>query len=231
MGLWLEGRALLRAPPLGGAGAHDEAPPGAQGGVEFPNTGFCNFVKFSILRHVALDWTEGLPSRWVEQAALVAAWFEMAGFNRNGNLTLGELVSGLVDAGAAAPAAASTSAAPAAPPLEGHLTPAGLALTAFRALISTSKVAPTDWVDSGIADLLAFQPAAVRLETRYQVEHMSLAVLRVPLTPRFDRARVTPLCGLLVRSGQGDVCWIYVAPHRHDHPLFQARAPPPLPGP
>jgi hypothetical protein len=35
-------------------------------GVEFPNTGFCNFVKFSIIRHVALDWTQ-LPSRWVEQ--------------------------------------------------------------------------------------------------------------------------------------------------------------------
>ena len=35
-------------------------------GVEFPNTGFCNFVKFSIIRHVGLSWSE-LPSRWVEQ--------------------------------------------------------------------------------------------------------------------------------------------------------------------
>jgi hypothetical protein len=50
---------------------------------------------------------------------------------------------------------------------------------------------------------------------------MSLAVLRVPLTSAFDRERVAPLCGLLVRSKDLDVCWIYVAPHRNDHPIFQ----------
>eukprot|EP00965_Chrysotila_dentata_P203674 6181875-Pleurochrysis_carterae.AAC.2 len=50
---------------------------------------------------------------------------------------------------------------------------------------------------------------------------MSLAVLRVPLAA-FDRARVAPLCGLLIQHRGGDVCWIYVAPHRYDHPVFQA---------
>ena len=74
--------------------------------------------------------------------------------------------------------------------IRGMLTEAGLGVTAFRALVSTSKVAPSDWVTSGIGKLLHFQPAPVRLETRYQVEHMSLAILRVPL-PR-------PLVDLLV---------------------------------
>ena len=50
-------------------------------GVQFPNTGFCNFVKFSIMRHVELRGVEALPTSWAEQAALLAAWFEMAGFN------------------------------------------------------------------------------------------------------------------------------------------------------
>lgn len=43
----------------------------AKWGVEFPNTGFCNFVKFSIIRHLTLDWTS-LPSRWVDQAPLLS---------------------------------------------------------------------------------------------------------------------------------------------------------------
>lgn len=33
-------------------------------GVEFPNTGFCNFVKFSVIRHVNMDWAD-LPPRQV----------------------------------------------------------------------------------------------------------------------------------------------------------------------
>lgn len=59
---------------------------------------------------------------------------------------------------------------------------------------------------------------------RLQVEHMSLALLRVPLGPSFphlDASRIRPLCGLLSRTLTQDVCWIYVAPHRYDHPGFQ----------
>jgi hypothetical protein len=218
-------------------------------GVEFPNTGFCNFVKFSIIRHVRLSWAE-LPSRWLEQAALFAAWFEMVGFNRHNERPLGELlavlpaaradvhyggtsaaanVTAAATAAAAAAAAASAAAAslpPPPPPLNLSL---GLSLTSRRELVSTSKVDPSDWVRSGIGELLRFQPNPIRLETRYQVEHMSLAVLRVPLGPPgasspFAREAVLPLCGMLVRERATDVCWIYVAPHAFDHPLFQVRA-------
>ena len=176
-------------------------------GVVFPNTGFCNFVKFSIIRHANMRWTE-LPSRWVEQAALFISWFEMVGFNRHNDLPMGELL----------PSTTSTSA------LHANATD-GLHLTSRRDLVSTAKVQPTDWVGSGIGELLRFQQSAVRLETRYQVEHMGLAVLRVPLNRAspYDRERVTPLCGMLVRErGADDVCWIYVAPHSFDHPLFHA---------
>ena len=144
-------------------------------GVEFPNTGFCNFVKFSIIRHVELDWTE-LPKRWQEQAALVIAWFEMAGFNRHGNTTsagnnthrkntLGPVVAELQSDLDALAAGGEGVFIKSSVFIKGH----GLALTSLRALISTSKVEPDDWVASGIGDLLHFQTAAKRLETRYQV--------------------------------------------------------------
>jgi hypothetical protein len=160
-------------------------------GAEFPNTGFCNFVKFSIIRHVELSWTE-LPPSWVEQAALFISWFEMAGFNRHNGATLDELLPTLHGLRGAANATAP------------------LAVTSRRVLIPTSRVLPTDWRSSGIGDLLHFEPSAKRLETRYEVEHMSLAVLRVPLGADhpFSREAVAPLCGLLVRERAGDVCWI-----------------------
>ena len=188
-------------------------------GVQFPNTGFCNFVKFSVIRHVDLDWTK-LPPRWVDQAGLVVSWFEMAGFNRHGDAaladlgedhTLDELLLRLKDgkpvAGGGAPNAS-----------------AGLALASRRELVSTAEVQPTAWQHTGIGGILHFQESPYRMETRYQVEHMSLAVLRVPLGAGslFDRERVRPLCGLLMRTKGLDECWIYVAPHRYDHPIIQA---------
>ena len=182
----------------------------AKWGVEFPNTGFCNFVKFSIIRHVSLRWSD-LPTRWADQAALLVSWFEMVGFNRHNDLTLGELL-------------------PKARQQSSKLlfnSSAGLHVTSRRELVPTRRVLPSDWEASGIGSLLRFERAATRLETRYQVEHMSLAVLRVPITPDgpFERERVAPLCGLLVRaSSDGSErmdCWIYVAPHSFDHPAFQ----------
>ncbi len=169
-------------------------------GVEFPNTGFCNFVKFSIIRHVDIHWVD-LPSRWHEQAGLVVSWFEMAGFNRHGDDTLGNVF----------------------PALRHSNMSAGLELKSRRELVSIAEVKASDWRGSGIADLLHFQESAVRVETRYQVEHMSLAVLRVPLNhgSPIDADLVRPLCGLIVRRKGDDVCWIYVAPHRYDHPVFQ----------
>ena len=102
----------------------------------------------------------------------------------------------------------------------------GLSIKAHRELVSSRELEGNEWVSSGIGDLLHFQESAKRMETRYQVEHMSLAVLRVPHgrgRSVFEVERVRPLCGLLIRQEEEDVCWIYVAPHRYDHPLFQVR--------
>mmetsp|Transcript_32939 Transcript_32939/g.105036 ORF Transcript_32939/g.105036 Transcript_32939/m.105036 type:complete len:1137 (+) Transcript_32939:233-3643(+) len=234
-------------------------------GVQFPNTGFCNFVKFSVIRHASFGW-EALPSKWIEQAALVAAFFEMAGFNRHGasdiitlpleaetatarpspHATAGP--AGLVDSQAAGATGGMGGGGVADATLEGLLfslresrrarnvssintpvdTPGasrpGLAFLSRRSLVPTAEVRTDSWRSSGIGDLLPFQDRARRLETRYQVEHMSLALLRVPLGPSFphlDASRIRPLCGLLSRTLTQDVCWIYVAPHRYDHPGFQ----------
>jgi hypothetical protein len=58
-------------------------------GVEWPNTGFCSYIKFSILRHKHFHAAEGvgdavLPTEWVAQAGLVVGFFERNGLNRHG---------------------------------------------------------------------------------------------------------------------------------------------------
>jgi hypothetical protein len=176
-------------------------------------------LTLQVIRHVDLDWTN-LPPRWVDQAGLVVSWFEMVGFNRHGDAALADLgedhtldelllrlKAGKTVAGGGTPNAS-----------------AGLVLASRRELVSTAEVQPTAWQHTGIGDILHFQESNVRMETRYQVEHMSLAVLRVPLGAGslFDRERVRPLCGLLLRTKGLDECWIYVAPHRYDHPIIQA---------
>ena len=176
-------------------------------------------MTLQVIRHVDLDWTN-LPPRWVDQAGLVVSWFEMVGFNRHGDAALADLgedhtldelllrlKAGKTVAGGGTPNAS-----------------AGLVLASRRELVSTAEVQPTAWQHTGIGDILHFQESNVRMETRYQVEHMSLAVLRVPLGAGslFDRERVRPLCGLLLRTKGLDECWIYVAPHRYDHPIIQA---------
>ena len=49
-----------------------------------------------------------------------------------------------------------------------------------RLLVATAEVQAADWVETGIGEILHFQETPRRMETRYQVEHMSLAVLPVP---------------------------------------------------
>jgi hypothetical protein len=58
-------------------------------GVEWPNTGFCSYIKFSILRHKHFHAAEGvgdavLPTEWAAQAGLVVGFFERNGLNRHG---------------------------------------------------------------------------------------------------------------------------------------------------
>lgn len=102
-------------------------------------------------------------STYCVQASLVAAWFEMVGFNRHGNRTLAELLSILRDDAANSNGASSNYP---------FLSSSGLSVAAFRMLVSTSKPAPTDWINSGIGQLLHFQPSAMRMETRYQVQRL-----------------------------------------------------------
>ena len=45
----------------------------------------------------------------------------------------------------------------------------GLRVTSRRELVPTRRVLPSDWEASGIGNLLRFERAATRLETRYQV--------------------------------------------------------------
>ena len=158
-------------------------------GVQFPNTGFCNFVKFSVIRHADLDWTD-LPPRWIDQAGLVVSWFEMAGFNRHGDAALAELGAPRPLRRLAPPRPRPTpppllatrpppTLAPAAPGEDHtldelllrlkHNATAGLSIASRRLLVATAEVQAADWRETGIGEILHFQQSNERMETRYQV--------------------------------------------------------------
>merc|ERR1719210_2134348 len=55
-------------------------------GVEFPNTGIWNYVRYVMLANVVLEG-KTLPTAWEDQAAVFYSWFESVGFNRyNGQM-------------------------------------------------------------------------------------------------------------------------------------------------
>lgn len=62
-------------------------------GVEFPNTGIWNYVRYSFLCDVLLD-DNALPSDWESQAALYYSWFHSIGFNRYNGHTLHDTLHG-----------------------------------------------------------------------------------------------------------------------------------------
>lgn len=213
-------------------------------GVEFPNTGFGAYVKYSTLRHVELSASRAeLPSAWEHQASLVAAWFEWIGFNYY----------------RAAPAAESSAEAGAeaasAPPdnirlpqlLHSAREMIGSGVRATRELFHMPPVTRT----TALRNLEQVLPIRDRMklpETRLPFEHLSLGVVRASFDGACDArgsklSSLAHLCGLLVEEpaaasgaagggGAADggadggagrcTCWVYVAPYEFYGPMSWA---------
>jgi len=187
-------------------------------GVEFPNTGFGAYVKYSTLRHVELSATrDELPTAWEHQASLVAAWFEWIGFNFFRS-----------DAPGKEPAA--NVRLPAL--LENARTSlADGGVRAMRELYHIPPVTQTH-ANMNLEEVLPIREREKLPETRLPFEHLSLGVVRVAFPGQCDAGElgklgsVNHLCGLLVEEGGTDAaavgectCWIYVAPYEFYGPF------------
>jgi len=185
-------------------------------GVEFPNTGFGAYVKYSTLRHVELSQARAeLPVEWEYQASLVAAWFEWIGFNYyhapatspERNIRLPQL-------------------------LQKERNTLASGVTATRELYHIAPVTQTA-ANFDLENVLPLRTDATLPETRLPFEHLSLGVVRASFTGEcYGRAAaklapVSHLCGLLVEDGavsaeKSCTCWIYVAPYEFYSPLTVA---------
>lgn len=174
----------------------------AKWGVEFPNTGFCNFVKFSVLRHFMLRTDEGqIPKEWAPQAALVATWYEFVGFNQFQKAT-GEVVD--------LPHIVNNTES---------VRTLQEAIVAQRVLVPSREIHPKDaqikLVEAGLLPLLK---KAKNMETRAPFEMLSFGVVRKRFTTEEEMERFLPYCGLVVKHADGaHSCHMYLSPFNYDN--------------
>lgn len=185
-------------------------------GVEFPNTGFGAYVKYSTLRHVELSADRGeLPASWDHQASLVAAWFEWIGFNFYRALD------------------ADDSANARLPQLLEEARPQmAKGVRVVRELFHIPPVTRTA-AKRHLEEVLPIREREQLPETRLPFEHLSLGVVRAAFNGTCAEGEsgmygaVTHLCGLVVEEAAGSsaapegrcTCWIYVAPYEFYSPF------------
>ncbi|CAM9880296.1 unnamed protein product, partial [Phaeothamnion confervicola] len=189
-------------------------------GVEFPNTGFANFVKFSVVRSVHLSAEDGatypLPKRWEQQAALVAGWFEWIGFNNYRVLKATGGAAGFHGG------ALEGRRLPALLASVGDLRPDGSRFKAGRDLVD---IPPTLNNESYlVGDVLEVWERQKNMETRLPFSHMTLALAKVTFADGCGTAkarRVAKHAGIVIEHGDGSCTnWLYVAPYNYDNLLL-----------
>lgn len=178
-------------------------------GVDFPNTGFSNFVKFSVVRNAF--WTRDEPGAlppldaWKLQAAMVYAWFEITGFNRFGakDEYLPEWLENS-DATLASPTNASRVFLPYAPE-----KPAPHFGVSAETLLDVRE--KTDFFETDLPKSLLSTGVA-----KYVAPSTCSAASAITL--------LQPYCGLIVEEGSGEsskcTCWLYVAPYGYDTGVY-----------
>mmetsp|Transcript_132865 Transcript_132865/g.229985 ORF Transcript_132865/g.229985 Transcript_132865/m.229985 type:complete len:655 (+) Transcript_132865:78-2042(+) len=177
-------------------------------GIEFPNTGFSNFVKFSVVRNAF--WTRetpgALPDQWKQQAGLYFAWFEVAGFNYFGDQKLLPEFLGKED--------------------QTHLTQPTTATRAFPTF-EPEKAAPASGFD--VTKLVDIREKTDFVETDLPQALLSTAVAKYTTNSSCSEPgpveTLQPYCGLLVEETKNGVsqctCWIYVAPYGYDSAMYK----------
>jgi len=189
--------------------------------LEFPNTGFAAYVKFSILGGIHFA-RSALPNDWKTQMPLVTSWFEFVGFNEYS-----------VSAG-------STDAARSFRMLPELLSDPTLwkdvrnsTLTAKRNLrhMGADLVHSNFTAARTVEQFLPELENSKNIETRLGFEYLSYSVAKVTIrkeaastkkacdTGRINRIR--DYCGLLIEENNQCTCWLYIAPFSTDNLLTQ----------
>lgn len=177
-------------------------------GIEFPATGFSNFVKFSVVRWAfwTRDMPGALPDGWFPQAALYHAWFEIAGFNFFGSEKQ-ELLPDIVKK------------------TDGSMAHPTVAIRAFPDFVP-EQAAPASGLDP--TKLIPIREKTDLVETDLPQALLSTAVGKY-VAPGTCAAHgpleaLRPFCGLLVEevsSGSPHcTCWLYIAPYGYDTAFY-----------
>lgn len=176
-------------------------------GVEFPNTGFSNFVKFSVVR--SAFWTQqsgSLPHGWEQMVSLYYAWFEVAGFNIFGQSR--KLLPEFLES------------------FPNNLTLPTHASRVFDPY-KAEKEAPASGVD--VKKILQIREKTDFFETDLPQALLSTGVAKYSIkgdcaTPGVMQS-LQPFCGLMVEEtvsdGQRCTCWLYVAPYGYDSGVYK----------
>lgn len=181
-------------------------------GVDFPNTGFSNFVKFSVVGNAF--WTRDTPGQlpdveaWKAQAAMLYAWFEISGFNKFGsdNKLLPEWLE-VSDSILSKPAKARRE-------FDTYTTDIWPGM-------------PSPHVRNA-AELLAVRDKTDFFETDLPKSLLSAGIAKFAAPTSCDASSainlLQPFCGLIVEKGSGAdtkcTCWIYVAPYGYDTGVY-----------
>jgi len=151
-------------------------------GLEFPNTGIWNYVRYVFLPYIMLEGSS-LPNDWSDQAAIFYSWFESVGFNRYD----GQMLPAFIDEPTGKPVIISRTQKH---ELSNHVPP--------------HRVPPMIGVE-----VLPKQPPKTKMvQISFDDPHIPIG-LRTQSCNAADPSSYA-LCGLAVQDGDECKCWTYV---------------------
>lgn len=170
----------------------------AKWGVQFPNTGFWTFIKYTIVElHTYSIDDDDTFKEWHEQAMMVFGWFQMVGWNRYDGGAFLEQLAQLDD--------------PARRAVIRQRCDAGIKATRQTMRPTPTNPRPTR---KNITDIVPTvkDESWLKLEADMPTEYLPFAVARLELAAARDAdvPALAKLCSLLIDHGPagGATCWI-----------------------
>eukprot|EP00937_MAST-01D_sp_MAST-1D-sp2_P007319 g7319.t1 len=156
-------------------------------GVEFPNTGIWNYVRYVYLANIVMEGEANLPTKWEDQATVFYSWFESLGFNRYDGQYLPDFVEEPV---AGAVNVSRTTEHTLSTEVPAHRVPPKSARTVLPEQASKSMFLPD-----------------ISFKDPYKSIHIKMR--------ECDAANAASYadCGMVVQDGDACKCWTYVTPY------------------
>jgi hypothetical protein len=154
-------------------------------GVEFPNSGIWNYVRYVMLNDIVMEGKD-LPTDWQDQAAVFYSWFESVGFNRYN----GKMLPEYIEEPSPEPVTISRTMA--------HELPTD---------VPADRVPPKQAVE-----VLPRQERKKvgAVEVSFKDPHIEIALKKASCDA--SKPESYSQCGLAVQDGDSCTCWTYVVP-------------------